>query len=449
MKAEGLNSFFCWSFNSRSGASAEMRERVSLTPEAQARLLPQWLHKFQENDPQAALLYVGTCHRIELYGYAMNPKEILGLWADLRDPILERVEFFQGVDAYLHLVRVAASLESEVLGETQITGQIKEALEKARNLGLLHGLLDRSSQQALRAAKRIRSETSLGEGTVSVAHVAVDGLLDVFEDLEDKPILVVGAGEMACQALERLLHLGARQLTWVNRTASRIQNHPLASYCSLEARERLPQLIWSHAVTVAATSADQPILSLSDLWACQFLRQDVVIGPRVLLDLGLPRNVDARIHRRLGFVVRNVDEFRDTAKSNVERRRRNLQEAEMVLKQERQTFGRLWTQWGRGSLISELYKVIEEITERELAPFPLEERAKIGYGVKGIYTKMMHQLLQSLEELDEKTAQQVLEALVLAWRQPDRWQNQAPEAKSLLQGHPLLKVLLQRANKGL
>ncbi len=441
----GLESFFCWSFNSRSGASASLRERVNLSPEQQATLLPEWLDKFRQSDPEASLLYIGTCHRVEIYGYAIDPNELLARWADLRDPQLAKVDFFQGVDAYLRMVRVAASLESEVLGETQITGQVKDALERARQLDTLHGLLDRSTQHALRAAKRIRTETSLGEGTVSVAHVAVDGLLDVFEDIQDKPVLVVGAGDMALQALDRILKLGARHVTWINRSRAKIEAHAFARYCAIADFERLPELIWAHAITVTATGAPHAILRLPELWACQALTKDALPEPRVLLDLGLPRNVDEKIHRRLGFLVRNVDEFRDRAKSNIEKRKRNLSEAEKILSEERSAFLRLWAQWGRGSLVAELYKVIEEITEHELAPFPLEERAKIGYGVKGIYTKMMHQLLQSLDGLDEASAQQVLEALVLAWRQPDRWQKQPPEAKSLLQGSPLLKLLLQRA----
>ncbi len=203
----------CLSFSARESCDARLRERVTLSREQQNRLLPAWISQARTFNPEAGLLFLGTCHRVEVYAIGVSPAQLSMMWQKEVGPLAAQAKVRRGEDALKHLFRVASSLESEVLGETQITGQLKEAAEWSRPKGLLKGPLDRTLQNALKIAKKVRSETRLGFGVVSVAHVAVDGLLDVFESLEGKSVLLIGAGAMARQALDRLQKHGVSQVT--------------------------------------------------------------------------------------------------------------------------------------------------------------------------------------------------------------------------------------------
>jgi glutamyl-tRNA reductase len=431
-----LDQLCCWSLSVRDGDEASLRERATLDETEQEKLLSEWIVEARRENPEAGLLYLSTCHRVEIYGYGIDPKRLKAHWLEARGVDVSDPRLKQGLTAFRHLVRVTSSLESEVLGETQITGQVKEASDKARQCGFSKGPLDRCVQQALRCAKKIRSATALGEGTVSVAHVAVDGLADVFDTLESKNALVIGAGPMAQQALERLVARGLRNITWINRTASKLEAHPLATQVRIEDYARMHELVWEHAITVAATSSTAPLLTVDPLRAAEKkvaarLGRSAIPVPRVILDLGLPRNVESSVHGHDGFFVRNVDEFKDRAEKNSERRRRALEEADQILELEIDNFIKLWKSWEKGPLMAEIFRGVEALRSHELASrtssLGLEEDVEIEYIVRNIYAKLMHRVVEEVEALEPSLAHQVLETLVRAWRQPDQWLQRNPQ----------------------
>jgi glutamyl-tRNA reductase len=217
-------------------------------------------------------------------------------------------------------------------------------------------------------------------------------------------------------------------VTWINRTRRRLLENPFSAYCQIQPYEELPRLAWENAVIVLATASDSPILRLDDVKTAKKRREEPWSGPRIVLDLGLPRNADERLHGFEDFWVRNVDEFRDLADSNNRQRREALKLAEKIVEEERRAFATLWNHWEQGILIGELFKSTNLIIEDELAQLSLEDRPKIEYRVRNVYAKMMHQLLSHLRTLDEAQARQALETLNLAWGQSDTsWQNQLQE----------------------
>ena len=414
-----IDSLFCWSLSARDGDPVEVREAATLP-------MDDWSaspSRLATGDGQG-LLYLGTCHRVELYGFGVEPEAALEAWSGLRKGHSFQPRLTTGVEALRRLIRVTSSLESEVLGETQVTGQVKDALDRDRKLGFVKGPLDRIIQFALNVSKRVRSQTRLGEGTVSVAHVAVDGLNDVFDSLESRAALVIGAGPMAEQALIRLRRNGIGAITWVNRTRERIESHELAAHCRIEDFHKRHELMWNHSIVVAATSSAEPVLRTSQLGACRQWVKQTVHGPQVVLDLGLPRNVDESLHGFQNFYVRNVDEFSTRIRENSDRRRRELADAEKIVQESVAEFLADFDRRSKGSKIGELFRLVEQARQLDLAQNDVEKNEEIDYLTRSFSAKLLHRLVQELESLsttNETVANQVLDTLLRAWRHSDQW----------------------------
>ncbi len=433
-----INHFFCYSLSAKDGHSASQREKVAITEDKQNIILAQWKQRLL-NDPNASFFYLGTCHRIECYGFGIAPNELKQMWSIHSErAALDEAKYYCGLDAYEHLVRVSASLESEVLGETQIAGQLKDALVHAKEMGTLRGALDRLSQQALRAAKRVRRETSLGEGTVSVAHIAVDGIRDFFDNFESKKALVVGAGAMAMQALERLKKMGVERITWMNRSLEKIQHHPLATHCQIAPLEDLHRLCSEQAIIVLATASSEVLLKRCELEKTlaqsKLERRKKQSAPlKVVLDLGLPRNVDPEIHEFYNFYVRNVDEFSNRVEQNKSIRSTQMLKAEQIVDEEVQLFLKLWNNWSRSAPVSELYRVLEGFRVRELEHLGLDNSPEIEYVTRGLFARLLHRLLEEVEDAEDPLATEVLDTLARAWRQDQEWPREKLEKQQRVQ----------------
>ncbi len=408
-----LDRLICISFSSRLGHPAPERESVALTPDEIESYLPQWISQLKKSEkafPDSGLLYLGTCHRIEILAYGLTQEDLLALWASHKGTTVFKAQSFVGLDAIEHWMKVGSSMESEVLGETQITGQMKDAIERGRRLDLIGAVLDRCSQHIIKSTKKIRTSSKIGEGTVSVAHVAVDGLTDVFESLDKKSALLVGAGSMAIQSLERLFRLGFKKVTWVNRSREKIENHPLSKHATIADFSELPKLIWENHVSIFATSSLKPLIKKTDLIS-PVSPPKALNGPKIILDLGLPRNVDPEIHRKSDFFVRNVDEFRDQASSESNRRNQALNEAKVLLNSEMAAFRRSWQHWTKAPQIAEIHGLFTTWIDETLVQLKLENDQEIGYKVRSLFSKLLHHLITVLEEVDEDRLEEFVQGL--------------------------------------
>lgn len=435
------------------GDSAEARESIALGKHGGLLLWNELKKVPLKNSifsPSHGLVFLQTCHRIEVYAWGFDFSDIYEAWKRALGggpSALNLIHKLSGESGLSHFIRVASSLESEVLGETQITGQVKDALDEARRNGTLRGPLDRCLQYALRVAKRIRTETRIGEGSVSVAHVGIDGLLDTFDSLVDKTILVLGAGSMAHQALDRLLNLGCKNIIWANRTSKKIIESQLIAnpvITPVGYDERYSQAWLSDAI-VCAVSAEDPILTAEELFDLKKSQPQLPRGichslfsPQkakskssmpnlhLIVDLGLPRNVDPRIHGRLGFYIRNVDEFRKEAEGNQAERSSGLSLARKIIDSEMREFSVILRRWRQGSHYGELFEIFQNLpkigdSEQDF----VEKKSKMVYKPGANYGQLMHRLIHRLKDeiegLSEDQAQLVLETLTRAWRHPETW----------------------------
>jgi glutamyl-tRNA reductase len=276
------------------------------------------------------IILLSTCNRVEIYGTTRQAtghvKSLLQLLcAEPRD-LAPHIYLYEGAAAVRHLLSVTAGLDSLVLGETEITGQIKNAYEIARNAGLTGRVLNRLFQRAFQATKEIRTRTGIGRGTVSIKSTAV-GLIGK-TDLSQQSIMVLGAGAMAESCVRLLVKKGARSIFISSRSFDRALD--LATRCGGEAvcfGYSLFEMREVHAV-IAATSSSETLLSRDDVDNLMKARRN---RPLLLIDLAVPRNIDPAVRGLEHVALHNIDDLEAVARRGVQARTRELAACHQII----------------------------------------------------------------------------------------------------------------------
>jgi glutamyl-tRNA reductase len=286
-------------------------------------------------------------------------------------------------------------LESLVVGEPQILGQVKEAFGRAKETGHVGPVLDRCLTLAFKSAKRVRSETEIARGGASVPSVAVDLAISIFGDLSDSTVLVVGAGEMAEQAAVHLRAAGVPEIAVVNRSeergrtlAERVQGH-------YEPWERLAAELTRADVVVTSTGSRMPIIDRRQLKPVLKARRQ---RPLFFVDIAVPRDVEPAVARMDHVFLYNVDDLQGIVHDNLRSRHGEAQRASALVDEEVQTFLAWMRSRAIGPLIGKLQahgrSIVDAEVERALAKLPdLPERdrevvQKLG---RAIMQKLLHQ----------------------------------------------------------
>jgi len=292
--------------------------------------------------PGAEFVVVSTCNRVELYSAAGDPElapsvgELAGFLARFHgtpaDAFAPYLVDYHDEGAVDHLFRVAASLESLVLGEGQILGQVKEAYKAAqerRTTGpILHALFD----QALRVGKKVREATGMDRGRLSVASVAVDVARSVFDSFGDKAVLVIGAGKMAELTLQHLKALGPGRILIANRSPERALAAAARWGGRAVALDQLDAALVEADLIVSTTAAERPIVELDRYARAQRARRNRLA---LILDIAVPRDFDPRIGSAWDTVLLyNVDDLRAQAEQNRRSRQKGVDPALAIIRDE-------------------------------------------------------------------------------------------------------------------
>ena len=318
-----------------------VREKLVL----EAAGLPDFLRALVQRPEIGEALLVSTCNRVELVaagraGFDSNLDQVAKACVDAlasHSPgIAPHLYAHVGGTAVRHLFRVAASLDSMVLGEPQILGQVKEAYELARKAGTVGSVLHRTLPRAIRAAKRVRTETAIGSGQVSVPSVAVDLTREIFGDLSGHSALLVGSGEMA-EAVARLLKAGGASVVVVGRTLSRAEE--LASVVGGTARpwSALPESLIEADVVVTSTSAPHFVIDYDMVNAARRARRG---KNQFFIDLAVPRDVDPRVETLDGEFLYNIDDLSKVVSDTLSTRSREAASAEAIVGREAEGYDR-------------------------------------------------------------------------------------------------------------
>ena len=384
-------------------AELDLRERVAYETEAAEELLARLAAK--EVVEEALLL--STCNRTEIYLRALDVDEAFELALELvfvsRAPeIKDEGRFYtkHGDEATRHLLSVAAGLESMVLGEPEILGQVKQAVSLAEALGSTGAVLRHAGRTAVAAGRRSRAETGIGEGPVSFGYATVDLASSIFERLEECSVLTLGAGETATSVSRSLLERGAGRLVVANRSEARARKFAdaLPRTTIIPFDDRL-EAITDADLVIAATSAPETILSRDALVESMRKRRN---RPLLMVDLGVPRDIDPRARELPNLFLHDVDSLQDLIQRTLEERRQAVPEVSKIVDEELQRF-RIWFgSLEAAPLVAQLHRRAERIRRQELAThrrkFPAATHDDLEALTRAIVRKLLHHPSTRLRE---------------------------------------------------
>ncbi|WP_375771616.1 glutamyl-tRNA reductase [Archangium gephyra] len=307
-------------------APLTVRERLALPGEQQVELLRRL------GQSSAEALLISTCNRVELYLATPDAdrareqaREELGRMGG--PEVLGQLYEYQGEAALTHLFRVASSLDSMVLGEAQVLGQVKDALEHSQTAGTVHGELSRMFAAAFRCAKRVRTETAIGMAATSMASAAVALASRAWDGLEERTVLVVGAGEMSALAARHLRRAGVGRLVVVNRTLARAQALATEVGGTALPMEELSTLLASADVVVSGTSSPVPLFTRENVAPVLETRK----RPLVMVDLAVPRDIAPEVGWMKQVRVLDVDDIQRFVLENAAARAEEARKAEALV----------------------------------------------------------------------------------------------------------------------
>ena len=406
-------------------ADLTLRERLAFPAERLERAYNELRSRF----PRAEAVVLSTCNRVEVYTAQESPddapthRELAEFFSDFHSvPIDSFLEDFlerTGPDAVRHLFSVASSLDSMVLGEPQIVSQVKDAYQYAVNNDACGPLTHAMFQGAIRVSGRVRTETKLVEGRVSIASVAVGEFgRSIFDRFDDKSVLVIGAGEMAQETLRYLQSEGVGEIVVCNRSPERAEK--LAAEFTgarTEPFDRLDDLLGHSDVIVSTTGATEPIVDAARLSG---VRAKHGRRPVFILDLGAPRDfAPETVDVDDNVFLYDIDDLESTCERNRKLRSREVDHALKIIDDETDGFMHEVYHRATGPIVKRLREQWHEISTAEMAK--LEKRLShldekdletIEISLKQIVNKLLHPPLEALRsEAREGTPHGLLDAL--------------------------------------
>ncbi|NLE48754.1 MAG: glutamyl-tRNA reductase [Sandaracinaceae bacterium] len=392
-------------------AKVEQRERLSTSIQS----VGEELRRLLESEEIREAVLVSTCNRVELYALS-SPAGVEKARSYLLnrggDDLLPHLYEKRSRDAVHHTFRVASSLDSLVVGEPQILGQLKEAFDAATEVKAVGPFLSRLFTSGFAAAKRVRSETAIAEGTVSVSSIACELAEKIFGQLEGRRALLIGAGEMGESAAKTLAKTGA-SLVILNRSVERAEALARQIDGAGRSLDALVEELLKADVVISSAASHGYLLD-------EHLMRDVIRArrhrPLFLIDIAVPRNIDPRVGDYDGVFLYDVDDLKSVADENLAKRRRETLAAEKILEEEVESF----LEWKRGlsvkptiiALRSRFERIVRDELSRtlpRLSSVSEEDRKLLERMSASIVNKLLHPPLKELKDGAEDPA--LLEAV--------------------------------------
>src|SRR5690242_3984724 len=347
---------------SHQGAALAVREKIAYRP---PELLPTLAELRRASGLREAVL-LSTCNRTEIYAVEGDEDVAPTIWRTLSDRLGEESSTYGYVrrdrDAISHLFHVASGLDSMVLGEAQIHGQVRDAWTACRSE--CSAVLNRLIQTSLLVAGRVRNETAIGRGAASVSSAALQLARQIFGSLAGRRAMVLGAGEMAELALECLVNEGVRAAIVANRTYERAQalaaRHGAQAMHYDECWQALPEV----DVLLCSTSAPRPVVTLERVGPAITGRRD---RPLCILDIAVPRDVDPSVGTLDNVFLYDLDDLRAVVTTNVERRRAEVPTAEELIAKEVERYWEWFAGLSAVPVLTNFRGEMDRLREREVA----------------------------------------------------------------------------------
>ena len=387
-----------------------LREALAFPREA----LPAALARLREEASLAGAMILSTCNRVEIYGQSEAEDRLEERLVDFlcayhgrpRAEIDAHVYRLAGAEAVRHAFRVAASLDSMVLGEPQILGQVKEAYRAAEEAGALGSTLIALRNRCLSAAKRARSETGIGQNAVSISYVAVELARKIFGSLRDRNVLLVGTGKMSALAARHLVMGGARATVLGMRNL----DHAVALAASLGGRSAplaaLREEMTVTDIVISGTGAPGLVIEQADVEAVRAARRGRHHRPLFLIDIAVPRDIAPGVGKLDGVFLYDLDDLRTVADANMRERRKEAAAAEAIVEREAREF----LEWQKSLEVVPLLKALRQRAEdirraeldrarRKLGALTPEQEQALEAATEAIVQKILHPPTVQLKEM--------------------------------------------------
>jgi glutamyl-tRNA reductase len=424
-------------------APIELRERIAISRED----LPDVIRSLAAVPGVIECMILSTCNRVELLAIVESPAADLTGFLHRHfalDAVLLAPHIYEHREqqAVRHLFRVAASLDSMVVGEPQILGQVKDAFAVARESGAVSSQLEHLLQSAFAAAKRVRTETEIGSSSVSIASVAVDLARKIFGSLAGRTVFLVGAGKMSELAARHLVQQGAGAILVANRTAERARDFADRFAGRVVPFEQIHEAASQADIVITSTGAPHPIFRPEHGQAFLHRRRN---RPMFFIDIAVPRDVDPAMNRLEGIFVYDIDDLQSVAAAHLAERSREAGDAEALIAFEVERFHERQRTVNVAPAIVALQRQAEEFRQAELrrvqarlGELTPEQAAAIETLTRGLVNKLLHQPMQALKQAARDADQTRLDTLCEAWSvsaaEPLKFENPA-QARQPVETH--------------
>ena len=395
MTAEARLLLLGWNFRV---AESSLRDRIAFSADEVSEALRSLLGKGIVSEG----VIVSTCHRSEIYGLFEEGDDAgdrvmryVSEWRGLEPAALLRAGFQrEGAEAARHLFRVASGLDSMALGESEVLGQVRQALRIARETGATRAVLHRLFEWALAAGKRVRTETEIGRHPLSLVSIGFELATKVFGNLAKRTVLVLGAGETGTLFARQALDAGVRDLRIANRTS--------ATAAALAARvsglavawEDVPRELAEADVVVGTTASPRPVVRRDDVEQAMRQRRG---RPMFFLDLAVPADVEPAVRDVYNTFVYGLNDLEGVAEENRRRRAREVPRAEAILEEELSRF-LVWM----GSLsvvptVADLRRRVDHLRDEELSRLPGADRERFRTFADSLAARLLHEPMRRLK----------------------------------------------------
>ena len=317
---------------------------------------------------------VSTCNRVEIYVNTVNTdqaaeeiKRFVSEYHDIEPHLLDGALYFHtGPEAVRHSFRVACSLDSMVVGEPQILGQLKDAFEASLRSKATGVLLNKLMKKSISVAKRVRTETRIAENAVSISFAAVELAKKIFSDLSEKSVMLLGAGEMAELAAKHLVNNGVREIVLSNRTFKRAEELAREMDGHAVRFEDFPKQMHNSDILICSTGAQDYVVTKAQMHDVMRARKQ---EPVFMIDLSVPRNIDPAINDMPNVYLYNIDDLADVVDTNKQGRKMEAEKAEAIVAEEVETFLKWCSGLDAVPTIVALREMAESIRLEEIEKF--------------------------------------------------------------------------------
>ncbi len=383
-----------WSFR---GAGAPVRERVAFTADEIREALTSLVKRGLISEG----VIVSTCHRSEIYSLAPDEgardvlTRFLSEWRGLDQAELDGSCFYRvGGDAVRHLFRVASGLDSLALGESEVLGQVRQALSLARESGSTRAVMQRLFESAVAAGKRVRAETEIARHPLSVASIGFELARKVFGDLSRRSVLVIGAGETGSLFARHAVEAGVREPVIVNRSEPRARELAASLGGRAVPWSELAAAVPLADVVVSATSSPQHVVTREQVEAAMRERRG---RPMLFLDLAVPRDIAPDVAEVYNVFSYSIDDLEEVANDNRARRAQEVPEAEKIVDEEMENYLAWLGNLSVVPTVTQWRRRLEELRDLELERAPASERERLRGLLDAFSARILHEPMRRMK----------------------------------------------------